>query len=400
MSTLINYTPNSGDIRTLKAAYEGHGSLKQLGDMITLPVCPWCGGSHTLMVNARTGRVHCSNGRCRESLGNYITLSRKLGIPVNDDVVQAQMRDMSTEQLLAAINDSRPSRSGSSLITDVGWEVDDDVESFSTGLPSVDKLIGGLRMGTYNVLAGVTSHGKSTWAANIAVQAISQGYPVWYYSGEASDKSFKSSIATIVGGPTHVVESVTEYGNSVYSLDPACRADVDAIAGDMITVYTDQYDDQGRPYDIMDVMERDYRALGCRVFIVDNLMMVCAQHVDKEYAYQAQFCQFLVNFCKRNNVCVILCCHPRKTPNGVEIQRINGISDIYGSGMISNLAHCVMVYERTPDGSEHPRAVRVLKNRTYGVLETGGYYVDYNKGSRRIYEPDDYARAWRCVPKF
>lgn len=59
-----------------------------------------------------------------------------------------------------------------------------NLESIKTGVSQIDKSIGGLHAGTITVLAGYTGSYKTTWALNIAYNAISEGKNVLYLSLE------------------------------------------------------------------------------------------------------------------------------------------------------------------------------------------------------------------------
>lgn len=59
-----------------------------------------------------------------------------------------------------------------------------------TGLPELDNIIGGLFFGQVVLLAG-GGRGKSTFASQLLVEALDQGYSVLAYSGELADYHFK-----------------------------------------------------------------------------------------------------------------------------------------------------------------------------------------------------------------
>ena len=55
---------------------------------------------------------------------------------------------------------------------------------FKTGVPQIDELTGGLKLGTLNTILGFTGSFKTTWAANMAYSTMKDGYNVLYLSLE------------------------------------------------------------------------------------------------------------------------------------------------------------------------------------------------------------------------
>ena len=68
----------------------------------------------------------------------------------------------------------------------------------------------------------------------------------------------------------------------------------------------------------------------------------------------------------------------------------NENDEISGSGDISNLATVTIAYEKDKELTPGQRRLKVSKNRLFGRVETGGYVLDYDEKSKRIYgEGDD-----------
>lgn len=79
-----------------------------------------------------------------------------------------------------------------STFTDITKNIQDRYQSkdlaqgFPTGVEEIDKITGGLHLGTVNTIMGYAGSGKTTWGVNIAYNAIMQGFNIIYLSLEVS----------------------------------------------------------------------------------------------------------------------------------------------------------------------------------------------------------------------
>jgi len=87
-------------------------------------------------------------------------------------------------------------------ITEIKDEIDEvhaswgKLSGLSTGLPSLDKKIGGLRKGEVILIGGETASGKSALATNIAVN-VSRNYPILFITLEMLQAEIGSRIKFI-----------------------------------------------------------------------------------------------------------------------------------------------------------------------------------------------------------
>ena len=119
---------------------------------------------------------------------------------------------------------------------------------------------------------------------------------------------------------------------------------------------------------VFDICARRY---GCKLFVVDNLMIALTSS-DEENRAQAKFAAALKAFAVKYKVAVILVAHPRKTKAGEALTN----DDVSGSSAITNLADNVIAVEK-PN-------LRITKNRDFGVLD----YIEcsYSPATRRIFQ--------------
>ena len=82
---------------------------------------------------------------------------------------------------------------------------------------------------------------------------------------------------------------------------------------------------------------------GCRLFLVDNLMMLIDGDDGEYYHRQSSLIKRCCAFAKRYNVHILICAHPRKVEG-----RLTKM-DVSGSGDITNLADCVVSLYRVPE---------------------------------------------------
>ena len=85
-----------------------------------------------------------------------------------------------------------------------------------TGLPELDRIIGGLFFGQVVLLTGQRGEGKSTFASQLLVEALDQGYSVLAYSGELADYHFKRWMDFQAAGPEHIAVNVDFTGDESY----------------------------------------------------------------------------------------------------------------------------------------------------------------------------------------
>lgn len=260
-----------------------------------------------------------------------------------------------------------------------------DQPSILTGIPELDRTIGGLYAGELSVLTGKRGGGKSTLGGQFLIEALNQGFPVCAYSGELPAWRFKQWVSLQAAGPGNVVERRDRYSNKVfYSVPTKIQEQIDAWWRGRFWLYDNRLaNDEDSILQLFEFAARRYSSC---LFLADNLMSVrFSSTADRDfYRGQSAFTGRLVEFAKKFEVHVCLVAHPRKTENG----RALDADDIGGSGDISNRADNVFSLTRLDDQTAEERGfqtgLRVLKNRQYGELASIG--LSYEPKSRRFYK--------------
>ncbi|NBI10223.1 hypothetical protein D1641_09390 [Colidextribacter sp. OB.20] len=252
-----------------------------------------------------------------------------------------------------------------------------------SGLPKLDKAVGGFSGGALSVWTGKRGEGKSTLLGQILLEAVNQNHVVCAYSGELPKEDFKLALLQQAAG----------YLNVEQVQDPASDRTIYNVRREVVPWINEWWD--GRLYltdigrknaheedTILKLFEYANRRYGADVFLVDNIMTAQLREEASLGFWRAQsvFTGRLVDFCKRLNVHVHLVAHPRKT----EGKRTLEADDVGGSGDITNRADNVFKVERvTPEEKGCDALVTIMKNREYGAR--GTIKLDFNEPSRRFF---------------
>lgn len=269
----------------------------------------------------------------------------------------------------------------------------EDVDIFKipklrTGINQVDKLLyGGLPFGGVVLISGKPGQGKSTLASQILVNAISQGYKCFAYSGELPNYLFKAWIDFQIAGPKHVIEYQNQWGDTNYNVSKANKEQISAWYRDKCFLYDNSSIDGEEKESLVTTTENVIMQYGVQVVLLDNLMTAIdledVGNYDK-YEKQSMFVKKLTRVALRHNALILLVAHKRKNNFST-----NENDEISGSGDISNLATITIAYEKDKDLEENQRLAKVSKNRLFGKVNTEGFKLEYEPKSKRIYGAGD-----------
>lgn len=274
-----------------------------------------------------------------------------------------------------------------------------DMECFTTGIRSLDRIIGGFYLGTLVILTGKRGLGKSTLGSQFCSMAVSKGYTTFFYSGELMDWFFQDWFDRQCAGPFRIHEETSLLGYTSYTVKDAYADQIHRWYDEKCYLYDNGIVSDEETEDIVATMESAIKQYGCRVLFIDNLMTAMEDDMRADlYRQQTRFVNKLVDMAKNYNVLIILVVHPRKTDND-ELED----DDIAGSSNITNLATITLSYgrpkKRKPktdnDGNEIPeeydepdRILTVMKNRLNG--HTGKISLWFEEKSKRISETGRY----------
>lgn len=262
------------------------------------------------------------------------------------------------------------------------------LEKLKTGIKNIDRLLyGGLPFGGVHLVSGKPGEGKSTLASQIMINALSQGYKCFAYSGELPNYLFKAWMDFQIAGPHHIFEYQNQYGDTNFNVSNTNRELIADWYRGKAFLYDNRVIDGDEKESLIKTVENVVKQYGVRVVLLDNLMtaidLEVGQNSDK-YERQSEFVKRLSRLALRYNLIIILVAHKRKNNFST-----NENDEVSGSGDIANLALITIAYEKNKDLSSDQRLCKVSKNRLFGKVNTDGWILEFNEKSKRIYGAGD-----------
>lgn len=279
-------------------------------------------------------------------------------------------------------------------VSAVNMAEDENKLHVSTGMPTLDKILGGgLTFANLFVWAGKSGEGKSTLVSMLALESINQGYPVCVYSGELSDAEFKQTLCLQAAGSNHVLVTENQATKNFERSLPADVQDkIDLWLRGKIVVLDRRAAEVDNSDNLFRLFRMAHKQYGCRVFILDNLMTVKTNGSDSDqYLSQGKFVLELKNFALKYNAIIHLVLHARKSGE----ERVKYLGDISGSAIVTNAASAVCAVGRTQDTKTKVETsfISCLKNRMEGSLRS--VKMKFIPKSRQLIEAGCEERQYR-----
>lgn len=242
-----------------------------------------------------------------------------------------------------------------------------------TRIPALDAAIGGFGEGGLTILSGKRGEGKSTIAGNFLLNAIEQGYSCAAYSGELSAYKFLEWIMLQACESKYItIHTDARSGKRYPAVPQEIQDKIRAWIDGKLFLYDNAFlTDDSLIDSIINVFTICARRFGCKLFLVDNLMMLCSG-LEEEIKAQAKITSALKAFAVKFKAHIILVAHPRKLQGNTNFTN----DDVSGNSAITNLSDNVFSIEK-PN-------IRVTKNREFG--DTPYIECSYNPANRRIFQ--------------
>lgn len=255
-----------------------------------------------------------------------------------------------------------------------------------SGLSGLDEAMGGFIMGQFSVWTGLSGSGKSTLLGQLMLDAIEQGYPVCAYSGELTAPLFRYWIDLQAAGSQYVemrYDSIKE--KEVPYTPKEIRQAIQNWYYDKFFLY-DTYG-TATENSLFEIFEYAARRHGCRVFMIDNLMMMALQRNEQDYWFnQKEFIIRVAEFAMKFNVHVHVVAHPRKTEGRITK------NDIFGTSNIRNRADNILCLHRLNDEEKLKNncdaILEVFKDRINGEIDYE-IQLNFDPKCKRFYMPSE-----------
>lgn len=267
-----------------------------------------------------------------------------------------------------------------------------EIPKVATGINAVDELLcGGLPLGQMILLTGKAGDGKSTFASQLLVNAIDQGYKVFSYSGELPNYVFKSWIDLQAAGENNINTNQGKWG--LYNVvKPDILDQINKWYKGRAWLYDNRIQsfEDDEPEGLIKLLENVIQQYGVNVILLDNLMtgLDLEKNLGEDkYERQSLFTKMLIRIALQYNVLILLVAHKRKTYGNNEVNE-----SVSGSQDIINLASIVMSYEAVTqrmidndNATKQDRVLKITKNRLFGNTNNYGYIMHYSQISKRVY---------------
>lgn len=293
-------------------------------------------------------------------------------------------------------------------MSEVAFEDIAEKEHILTGIPELDKVIGGFYMGQLVILSGKRGGGKSTLMSQFIIEALDQGVNVFAYSGELPNYQFMNWLMLQTAGNDYIYSKTNKNGFKYSTINDKTRERINSwIKGRGFMYDSGSFDtsDQNQQDELLTVIENAIVRNNVRFVCIDNLMSAMEIISSDVYNAQAVFVKKLKELAMKHNVAILLVAHKKKNSNGTSPE--DHCDSISGSGDISNRADTVLSFVRTdnsdekiedekteneeelPFKTEPSGMLLVVKNRLFGRIMAGdnGISTYYDSRSKRIYTP-------------
>lgn len=262
------------------------------------------------------------------------------------------------------------------------------MDKIKSGIPSLDKTIGGFYAGQVVLLTGKRGKGKSTLASQFCVSALEQDKKIFAYSGELQDYFFKRWIDLQIAGPDNIIDTTNEFGEPKRFITESNIQKINDWYRGKAYIYDNNIIENEEPEDLLKTIETAIMQYGIDMILIDNLMTSIEININSDlYRAQSMFVNKLCKLAKRHNVVVVLIVHPRKNSYSTDEN-----DEVSGSADITNRVDVVMTYKDDKELAEDERYLSVSKNRLTGKLTQGkGIELYYEDVSKRISDTRDFS---------
>ncbi len=208
---------------------------------------------------------------------------------------------------------------------------------FSSGFLTHDYNDSGMKDGTLCLLTGRRGQGKTTFARQVLIAAAMQNKKCFAWFGEGDKEIEKGYLVRLLANKDELLPYDNGYGRTMWDVKESAIMRYNQTLGKNIDMYVKPLRLPVPVFD--DLMSRmtDKARLGCKFFLVDNMMKLTVDQFDT-FKAQQQIVARLKEFADTFGVYVCIICHPKA---GEGEQKISGAQEQ------ENTADTILRFKRT-----------------------------------------------------
>lgn len=238
------------------------------------------------------------------------------------DEKQISVTDVEPEEMEEPPAEQKPVFLTARMILDLP---DEPVQYIRSGCEGIDNRMGGLQKGFLSLVSGLRGGSKSTWLSQVALQAVTDGHKVIFYSGELTSKNFMKWMWLQAAGRKYT--KLQPGTDSRWDVDYSIKRKIADWLGDRFMLYENDYGN-----DFLKLATRiksQIVAQGADLVILDNLMALNIDELSKDkWDAQKKFAEVLSVMAKETQSHIMFVAHPRKTIGFLRLQDVSGTSDL------------------------------------------------------------------------
>lgn len=283
-----------------------------------------------------------------------------------------------------------------------------DLPRIPSGFEKFDKKTGGFFLGDVTIISGLSGAGKSTILDLFILNAAQRGYKSAAWSGELQGFRFRSWLYQMAAGKD-LVKRRPGIDDCWY-----CPKNVQDEIHKWMDKYFDLYNNEyGADWETLRAdIENVIKEKGVQLILLDNLMAIDFDGVASDNDLQTRFIKDLKELAKRENIHIILVCHPRKE-NSFQLLRKESIA---GTANLTNLCDNLLILHRVGRDFEKrakeflgeetvqkllefDTVMEVAKNRSQGVVDLFiGLYYERETRRMKNEQAENIIYGWREIP--
>ena len=294
-------------------------------------------------------------------------------------------------------------------MSDIKWVDSSAVVHIPSGLIQLDGKIGGFALGDVTVVSGLSGAGKTTLLNQFALTAIQSGYKVAAWSGELQGQRFQSWLDQMAAGRDLVKRKTTPY--EFYYAPKNVAEEIHKWLEGRFWLFNNEY---GADWELLkEKIQSIVKGQGVQMVLLDNLMALDLDGPSSDNDLQTRLIKDLKELAKRENIHILLVCHPRKEQSFQLLRK----ESIAGTANLTNLCDNLLISHRVGRDFEkrakdffgeeivqnivgkYDAVLEIAKNRSQGVVdELIGLY--YERETRRMKNDpaENIIYGWRETP--